>query len=248
MMSYRRTMNREMEQQKKLLHSSSSSASMPTPVSSESETDDEDVEVLQPPKTWTGNLAKKVLSKQLSMRDMEREAKWEKKKRQMYLRSQSDGLVAERDLDGKEEGARTRRERVRSLTDEDMDELRGSVELGFGFSEDNGGRELCKTLPALNLLFALNRQSSDTKLRQTPSPASTPTAAATTSSSPMTTLFGTPSPRTPNEQSQLEQGKTSVNPDDDTWQIFKPGDSPEQMKTKLRHWAQIVACSVRQGY
>ncbi|CAA3005628.1 Hypothetical predicted protein [Olea europaea subsp. europaea] len=33
----------------------------------------------------------------------------------------------------------------------------------------------------------------------------------------------------------------------DSWKICSPGDDPQHVKTKLRHWAQAVACSVRQS-
>jgi hypothetical protein len=32
----------------------------------------------------------------------------------------------------------------------------------------------------------------------------------------------------------------------DTWRIASPGDNPQHVKTRLRHWAQAVACSIRQ--
>ncbi|PKU59436.1 uncharacterized protein LOC110103589 [Dendrobium catenatum] len=241
MLSNRRTMNRGMEQHKLLLQHPS-----PPHSSSESETEDEKVMTNLPtPSTLARRVEKKVLSKQLSMRDMMREEKWERKKRLMYLRSLSDELVeeSERDEDGKEVTVKERRERVRSLTDEDLDELKGSLDLGFGFSEENGGKELCKTLPALKLYFAINRQLSDPKLSQTPSPASTPTTTTATSSS--ATLNGTPSPRTPHAQPQLDQQGRPISSDDDTWRVMKPGDSPERVKARIRQWAQIVACSVK---
>ena len=40
--------------------------------------------------------------------------------------------------------------RAKSLTDEDLDELKGCLDLGFGFSYDEIP-ELCNTLPALEL-------------------------------------------------------------------------------------------------
>ncbi|PKU74774.1 uncharacterized protein LOC110097795 [Dendrobium catenatum] len=178
----------------------------------------------QPELNWGGvGGEKKVLRKQISMRDTMRELKWEKKKKLMHLRS----------LGGKIDG-------VRSLTDEDLDELKGSLELGFGFNEENGGRELCRTLPALELYFAVNRQFSDPNMQMsTPSPASTPTATATSSAtSSASTLYGTPSPRSPYGQPKQEPGA-------DGWKLINPGDSPEDVKTKLRHWAKAVACSVR---
>ncbi|KAI5078659.1 hypothetical protein GOP47_0006330 [Adiantum capillus-veneris] len=33
----------------------------------------------------------------------------------------------------------------------------------------------------------------------------------------------------------------------DSWRISSPGDTPSQVKTRLRHWAQAVACSLKQG-
>ncbi|RWW76501.1 hypothetical protein BHE74_00015411 [Ensete ventricosum] len=156
---------------------------------------------------------RRLLSKQLSMRETRMEAKWEKRRSQIHQKR------SERRLNGKTKG----------LTDEDLDELRGSIDLGFGFSEVEGGQDLCDTLPALNLYFAVNRQLSDPKIQSSPSPASTPTATSSSS-----TLCGLPSPRSPNEQS-------------DSWKICNPGDNPQHVKTRLRHWAQAVACSLRQS-
>jgi hypothetical protein len=47
------------------------------------------------------------------------------------------------------------------LIDEDMDELRGCIDLGFGFSNDEGDLELCNTLPAFELYYAITRQYND---------------------------------------------------------------------------------------
>ncbi|XP_074292816.1 uncharacterized protein LOC141619693 [Silene latifolia] len=35
---------------------------------------------------------------------------------------------------------------------------------------------------------------------------------------------------------------------EDSWKVCGPGDSPQEVKTKLRHWAQAVACSVMQSF
>lgn len=61
-----------------------------------------------------------------------------------------------------------RRNSIHDCDDEDLNELRGCIELGFGFNEEDG-QKLCNTLPALDLYFAVNRQLSS-------SPVSTPTA------------------------------------------------------------------------
>ncbi|CAL9180379.1 unnamed protein product [Musa hybrid cultivar] len=184
---------------------------------------------------------KRLLSKQLSMKETKREVKWEKRRRQIL---QSRHMMTERG--GKEEededededeagdgGERRATKRVRNLTDEDLDELRGSIELGFGFNEEEGGHDLLDTLPALDLYFAVNRQLSDIKIPFSPSPVTSPTTASTPS-----TLCGSPSPRSPDEHS----GGPS-----ESWKICNPGDNPQHVKTRLRHWAQAVACSVRQS-
>jgi hypothetical protein len=67
----------------------------------------------------------------------------------------------------------TTRSRTRSLTDEDMDELRGCIDLGFGFSNDEEDLELCNTLPALELCYAITRQYNDVTGRSSSSPIST---------------------------------------------------------------------------
>ncbi|XP_028957395.1 uncharacterized protein LOC126619551 [Malus sylvestris] len=162
---------------------------------------------LAPPKT----LSRKRLSKQLSMCETPRDIAWERRQRQIL--SQERRMNGIRDSDDMH------------LTDEDLHELKGCIELGFGFNEEEGQR-LSATLPALDLYFAVNRQFS-------PSPASTPNSASarhsTSSMGGHYSSFG--SPRS----------------DTDAWKICSPGDNPEQVKTKLRHWAQAVACSVIQS-
>lgn len=91
---------------------------------------------------------------------------------------------------------------VRNLTDGDLDELRGSIELGFGFNEEDGGHNLRGTLPALDLYFAVNRQLSDPKLRSFSTPGSMPASAAET-----------PSPSSPREDQR----------NSDDWKICNPG-------------------------
>ncbi|URE07498.1 hypothetical protein MUK42_19525 [Musa troglodytarum] len=211
--------------------------------SSEGETEEGAVaRIEEPPPNW--NVAsgartglsinkRRLLSKQLSMRETRMEAKWEKRRSQILEKrcAMERGVVGEGvgDEAAAEGDERRLNGKTRSLTDEDLDELRGSIDLGFGFSEEEGGQDLCDTLPALNLYFAVNRQLSDPKIQLSPSPASTPTATSSSS-----TLCGLPSPRSPNEQS-------------DSWKICNPGDSPQHVKTRLRHWAQAVACSLRQS-
>ncbi|WP_371388531.1 DUF1685 domain-containing protein, partial [Salmonella sp. M90-1] len=46
------------------------------------------------------------------------------------------------------------------MTDDDLDELKGCVDLGFGFSYDEIP-ELCNTLPALELCYSMSQKFLD---------------------------------------------------------------------------------------
>ncbi|KAK9691734.1 hypothetical protein RND81_09G215600 [Saponaria officinalis] len=147
---------------------------------------------------------KKKLSKQLSMCETPRDKAWEKRRRQILRQERKKNVDVE------------------DITDEDFNELKGSIELGFGFNEEAGQR-LCNTLPALDLYFAVNRQLS-------PSPGSTPhSQGSANSTGTRSSSFGSPT-------------------SEESWKICGPGDSPQQVKTRLRHWAQAVACSVMQSF
>lgn len=126
--------------------------------------------------------SQKRLSKQLSMCETSRDIEWERRRRQ-FLRQEhrKNGI---NDFD--------------DLTDEDLHELKGCIELGFGFNEEDG-QKLCSTLPALDLYFAVNRQLSTSSV-------STPQSRG--SLSPLggrSSTFG--SPRS----------------DSDSWKICSPG-------------------------
>ncbi|KAK6911371.1 Protein of unknown function DUF1685 [Dillenia turbinata] len=157
------------------------------------------------PPPWRNN--KKRLTKQLSMCETTRDVAWEKRRRRMLL------------LERRRNGVQEPEDHV---TDEDLNELKGCIELGFGFNEEIGQR-LCNTLPALDLYFHVNRQFS-------PSPVSSPQSTSSTSLGGRSSSFE--SPRS----------------DSDSWKLLSPGDDPQQVKTKLRHWAQLVACSVMQSH
>ncbi|OEL22112.1 hypothetical protein BAE44_0016869 [Dichanthelium oligosanthes] len=179
----------------------------------------------------------KRLSKQVSMKENTREVKWEKRRRQIQRQRSSmglnevDNMVCGRGVCPIDGEASSSTERVaKRLTDEDLDELRGSMDLGFRFDEQKGGQDLCDTLPALDLYFAVNRQLSEPKMRWSTSSAP---SLSLTKSSP--NLCGTPSPGSPS---------THSNPMD-SWKICSPGENPQLVKTRLRHWAQVVACSVK---
>lgn len=105
--------------------------------------------------------------------------------------------------------------RTKSLTDEDLDELKGCLDLGFGFSYQEIP-ELCNTLPALELCYSMSQRFLEDQNRS-PEPS---TATATCCSSPL------PSPVA-------------------NWKISSPGDDPDEVKARLKFWAQTVACTVK---
>ncbi|KAA8547191.1 hypothetical protein F0562_003600 [Nyssa sinensis] len=113
-----------------------------------------------------------------------------------------------------------RKRRSKSVTDEDLDELKACIELGFGFdSPEMVDQRLSDTLPALGLYHAVNKQYYDSVSK---SPLSS-------SISSTVSECDTPSP--------LDSAHT----------IFGPAENPQVVKTRLKQWAQMVACSVRQS-
>ncbi|KAL9240635.1 hypothetical protein vseg_014832 [Gypsophila vaccaria] len=107
--------------------------------------------------------------------------------------------------------------RTKSLTDDDLEELKGCVDLGFGFSYDEIP-ELCTTLPALELCYSMSHKFLDYQQQQQHCGGSV-------------SLSGLPS-----------DASTSLMP---TWKISSPGDHPEDVKARLKFWAQAVACTVK---
>lgn len=123
----------------------------------------------------------------------------QKKKNQVFL----EGYVENSDED--ELG------RTKSLTDDDLEELKGCLDLGFGFSYEEIP-ELCNTLPALELCYSMSQKYLDEQQKCTD-------AMSDTGSS----------------------GSGHVA----NWKISSPGDDPEDVKARLKYWAQAVACTVK---
>lgn len=109
--------------------------------------------------------------------------------------------------------------RTRGVTDDDVEELRGCIDLGFRFSFDEDPA-LCNTFPALDLYYAINRQFNVSRSKSSPDWNSS-------------------------QQSESNGGSPSSQLCDE-WKISSPGEDSQEVKTKLRHWAQVVACSARQ--
>uniref|UniRef100_A0A7N0U0D3 Uncharacterized protein n=1 Tax=Kalanchoe fedtschenkoi TaxID=63787 RepID=A0A7N0U0D3_KALFE len=156
---------------------------------------------------------KKRLWKQVSMCETRRDIAWERRRRQILKQGQKRqaGLNELEELD---------------LTDEDLHELKGCIELGFGFNEEAGHR-LCSTIPALDLYLSVHRRA----------------AASHASTSELSELIV-------DDQSSIRSGLPSPSPSASSEQlnVYIPGDDPQLVKTKLKHWAQAVGCSVRQSH
>lgn len=166
----------------------------PSPPSSSSPSLSDETEELQrlenAPPFWR-NKSSKRLSKQLSMCELPRNIAWERRRRQF--------LCQERRKNGINE--------TEDLTDEDLHELKGCIELGFGFNEENGQR-LCPTLPALDLYFAVNRQLVTSPLSSPASNAS-PSSVASPSRPPV---------------SGLRARSASFGSDPENWRICSQGN------------------------
>ncbi|KAM0857223.1 hypothetical protein ACQ4PT_048605 [Festuca glaucescens] len=100
--------------------------------------------------------------------------------------------------------------RTRSLTEEDLKELKGCLDLGFGFSYHEIP-ELCGTLPGLELCYSMTRRFLDEQ-------------------------------RAPGQLDLEPAAAAAPIPD---WKISGPGDDPEEVKARLKYWAQTVACTVK---
>lgn len=109
--------------------------------------------------------------------------------------------------------------RVRKLTNVDLDELKGCLDLGFGFNYEEMP-ELSNTLPALELCYAIGQQFQDDHHQK---------------SSPVSTLDNMDSP---NNEGYAQSPIAN-------WKISSPGDHPQEVKERLKVWAQAVACTVR---
>ncbi|KAI3709273.1 hypothetical protein L2E82_39033 [Cichorium intybus] len=105
------------------------------------------------------------------------------------------------------------------ITTEDINELKGCVDLGFHFASEP--TKLSKTFPALDLYYAT----------------STP-ATPSSNSSATTSNYGDspPQPCSPRRASTANATTT----------LFNSGENPEMVKTRLKQWAQVVACAARQ--
>ncbi|KAL1191166.1 hypothetical protein V5N11_014230 [Cardamine amara subsp. amara] len=133
--------------------------------------------------------------------------KLEKKKSNVLL----EGYVLDSTVN---DGGRDDLKRTKSLTDDDLEELKGCVDLGFGFNYEEIP-ELCNTLPALELCYSMSQKFMDQDHHQH----SSPEKKSSVIDSPVSPIA--------------------------SWKISSPGDNPDDVKARLKFWAQAVACTVR---
>ncbi|KAG6534932.1 uncharacterized protein LOC121991512 [Zingiber officinale] len=119
--------------------------------------------------------------------------------------------------DGGEEG-KNGVGRTKSLTDEDLEDLKGCLDLGFAFSYEVIP-DLCSTLPALELCYSMRQRFLDEKQKG---------SLDRSSSGESVDLCPTP-----------------PSPPIANWKISCPGDDPDDVKARLKYWAQAVACTIR---
>ncbi|KAM4088825.1 hypothetical protein ACB094_07G101600 [Castanea mollissima] len=110
-------------------------------------------------------------------------------------------------------GDPNRLRRNKSVSDDDLEELKACIELGFGFDSPEVDPKLSDTIPALEFYYAVNKQYSNSLSR---------------SSSSSSLVASDIEIETPNP-------------------IIDQGEDAELVKARLRQWAQVVACAVRQS-
>ncbi|KAJ3708185.1 hypothetical protein LUZ61_011890 [Rhynchospora tenuis] len=138
---------------------------------------------------------------------------WPRKASAVMLEGYVDGSDS---IDGRSDGSMAR---TKSLTDDDLEELKGCLDLGFGFSYEEIP-ELCNTLPALELCYSMSQRFLDEKRLDGESDSVAGVAEASVCSSPSRSPVA-------------------------NWRISEPGDDPEEVKARLKYWAQAVACTVK---
>uniref|UniRef100_A0A0C9S609 TSA: Wollemia nobilis Ref_Wollemi_Transcript_15803_1072 transcribed RNA sequence n=1 Tax=Wollemia nobilis TaxID=56998 RepID=A0A0C9S609_9CONI len=157
------------------------------------------------------------------------EVLWERRKGQVLMEGFVEEPISNDEVKGSDalsEGAETPNQnsksfsRAKSLTDEDLDELKGCLDLGFGFNYEEIP-ELCNTLPALELCYSISQKFQDEQQK-----------------SPLSTMDGGMSDTCSNNGCCTQSPIAN-------WKISSPGDRPEQVKARLKFWAQAVACTVR---
>ncbi|XP_047306736.1 uncharacterized protein LOC124910165 [Impatiens glandulifera] len=112
--------------------------------------------------------------------------------------------------------------RCKSVSDEDLNELKACFELGFRFDSPDVDPKLCDTFPALEMFNTINKMYNR--------------SLSISSSSSSTTVTDCGSPLSTDA---VEPSST----------IFDSGDdNPKKVKARLKQWAQLVACTIHRIY
>ncbi|XP_028760481.1 uncharacterized protein LOC114719188 [Neltuma alba] len=125
--------------------------------------------------------------------------------------------------------------RSKSVTDEDVDELKACIELGFGFGSSREvelDQRLSDTLPALELYYVVSENYRSTMTTTPSSDSDSPSPLG----SPHTTIYAREWAIYNNESDNCVSG----------WDCDE-GENPQTVKSRLKQWAQVVACAVRQS-
>eukprot|EP00850_Spirogloea_muscicola_P023618 SM000372S13694 [mRNA] locus=s372:17708:20460:- [translate_table: standard] len=154
-------------------------------------------------------------------------------------------------------------EKAKSLTDADIEELRGFFDLGFKvtgsvplestrrlFDQSVISPRMASTLPALRLYQAvetvqqriLHQQTLSGRLQNVDSPPMSPAKSEGDAS-----YSDTQSEDLPRFRRQSLDSLSSSPPKEEPWIVPDHSDHPAAMKQHLRIWAQTVACTLRQA-
>ncbi|XP_042472642.1 uncharacterized protein LOC122055330 [Zingiber officinale] len=143
------------------------------------------------------------------------------KQEETWRRKTGGGVTLEGYVDGGD-GIEDRTDgvaRTKSLRGEDLEELKGCLDLGFGFNYDEIP-ELCNTLPALELCYSMSQRFLDEQQHNRSLDRSSSGDSLDLCESPSSPLVA-------------------------NWKIASPGDDPDEVKARLKYWAQAVACTIR---
>lgn len=149
------------------------------------------------------------------------------------------------------------------MTDDDLDELRACFDLGFSFDSPDLDPKLLSTFPGLDFYCAVNRQYSSTLSRSSSASFSDCDSASSSVESPRSIIDPGKSSThvflgnwlNLTEKiliifffnfSDVEFKSLIRNFFPNFIEFYCIGEEPEMVKSKLKKWAQVVACSVRQ--
>lgn len=139
--------------------------------------------------------------------------------------------------------------RTKSVTDDDLEELKACVELGFGFNSPEVDPRLCETFPALGFYHAVNKQYNRTLSNSSASLCSSPVSefvSPSSENSPAAIIGHGMLPPLVKLNGENCFDFDFIFLDVGKFRTGFSGENPQTVKARLKQWAQVVACSVRQ--